>query len=320
MAYRLIYSEFWTDPKVMEEMTPEDRYFYLYLLTNGSTTHCGIYLITKKQMAFELGYSIEAVNSLMDRFENHHGLIIYNPETRELALKNWGKYNLNRGGKPVIDCLSSELSKIKDKTLINYVLKNISNDAIKNLYRSFCDSPTNREGDVERQGDNTNTDTNTNTYTYTERDTERYINLNTTMESKGNSKEFRSKSTVAESNSEIKSDNDIHSLSISLLQEYEKLTGQMGFFNLASIKAAIKTHGYDNVKKAMDTALTKGKLNLAYVNGILKTWAAEGYPSGGDNNGTRSHSKSDNKFKGLKLHKPRTLTEEERRKIGEEIL
>ena len=218
MAYRLIYSEFWTDPKVMEEMTPEDRYFYLYLLTNRSTTYCGIYLITKKQMAFELGYSIEAVNSLIDRFVNHHGLIVYNPETRELAIKNWGKYNLKREGKLLIDCLSSELSKIKDKTLINYVLENISNDTIKNLYGSFCDSPTNRGGDVERQGDNTNTYT--NTYTNTERD----IDLNKSTEGHRNAKGFRNKGSAEESDREVKSDNDIHSLSISLLQEHEKLT------------------------------------------------------------------------------------------------
>lgn len=49
-------------------------------------------------MAFDLGYSMESVNSLLDRFENHHKLVKYNPETRELAIINWGKYNLNRGG------------------------------------------------------------------------------------------------------------------------------------------------------------------------------------------------------------------------------
>ncbi|WP_203527955.1 hypothetical protein [Clostridium thermarum] len=64
----------------------------MYLLTNPATTSCGIYIITIKRMAFELGYTIEAVNCLMDRFINNHQLIRYNPDTRELALKNWGKY------------------------------------------------------------------------------------------------------------------------------------------------------------------------------------------------------------------------------------
>ena len=57
--YRMVRTEFWKNPIVMEEMSPEDRYFYLYLLTNPQTTQIGIYRITKKQMAFDLGYSIE---------------------------------------------------------------------------------------------------------------------------------------------------------------------------------------------------------------------------------------------------------------------
>ena len=96
--YRMVRTEFWKNPIVSEEMTPEDKYFYLYLLTNPNTTQIGIYRITKKQMAFDLGYSIESVHALMERFTRHHKLIRYNPETRELAIKNWGKDNLHKGG------------------------------------------------------------------------------------------------------------------------------------------------------------------------------------------------------------------------------
>lgn len=47
---------------VLEEMTPEDKLFYIYLLTNSNTTQIGIYKMTKKEMAFDLGYSIETVH------------------------------------------------------------------------------------------------------------------------------------------------------------------------------------------------------------------------------------------------------------------
>lgn len=89
--YRIVRTDFWLNPIVSEEMTPEERYFYLYLLTNHHTTQCGIYQITKKQIAFDMGYSIEDVHSLMTRFIEHHDLIQYNPVTRELAIKNWWK-------------------------------------------------------------------------------------------------------------------------------------------------------------------------------------------------------------------------------------
>ncbi len=135
--FRQVYTEFWKDPKVQEEFTPEDRYFYLYLLTNPRTTQIGIYQITKKQIAFELGYSTESINALIDRFENHHKLIKYNIETREIAIKNWGRYNFNKAGKPVEDCVRSELSRVKDNDLIEYTKPNIDNSKIINIYDKY---------------------------------------------------------------------------------------------------------------------------------------------------------------------------------------
>ncbi|MFB4471740.1 DNA replication protein DnaD [Oceanobacillus caeni] len=140
--FRMVHTEFWDDPKVVEEMTPEDKLFFLYLLTNGNTTQIGIYQITKKQMAFDIGYSLETINSLLDRLINHHKLIKYNPETREIAIKNWGKYNLNRGGKPMLDCVKSELTEVKDRELISYVGENVQHSDIKNLYVTSDDTST----------------------------------------------------------------------------------------------------------------------------------------------------------------------------------
>ncbi|MCO7125148.1 hypothetical protein NIE88_05090 [Sporolactobacillus shoreicorticis] len=113
--FRQIHVNFWSDPKVIEEMTPEDRYFYLYLLTNPLTAQIGVYQITKKQMAFDLGYSLETVNSLINRFEMHHRLI---------------KYNLNKTGKSVLDCIDKELASVKDKSLLTLIVEHIPNDTI----------------------------------------------------------------------------------------------------------------------------------------------------------------------------------------------
>nr|WP_088327713.1 conserved phage C-terminal domain-containing protein [Bacillus cereus] len=130
--YRHVRTTFWSDPKVTEEMTPEDRYFYLYLMTNEHTTQIGVYTITRKQMAFELGYSIESAKALLDRFTKHHELIVYNEETRELCILNWGKYNLIKGGKPVEDCIQKELKTIKDLSLVKLVLDRTKNEALVN--------------------------------------------------------------------------------------------------------------------------------------------------------------------------------------------
>lgn len=347
MAYRLIYSEFWTDPKVMEELTPEDRYFYLFLLTNPATTSCGIYMITKKQIAFQLGYSTESVNSLMDRFEKQHKLIIYNTETRELAIRNWGKYNLSRGGKPVLDCISSELSKVKDKNLINYVRNNISNQAMSDLYLYYYDKDAYRERAVIGSGDNTDTDTytdtdtntskNTNTSTSTSKDTNTSTSKDRNTRTDANARTYTNAGTDTNIVTDIPKNEaideisiteentgkeEVHNHSLSLIMEYEKLTGQIGILNVAAVKLAVLQHGKDNVKKAINKALEKGKLNMSYVNGILRTWAKEGYPKEGEENAKRDPCKSDGtgKFTGIKPPEPRTLTEDEGKSIEEELL
>ncbi|MGM0904879.1 MAG: hypothetical protein ACQEXB_28015 [Bacillota bacterium] len=131
--YQKVPTAFWENSIVMEEMTPEDKYFYLYLLTNPHMTRIRIFRITKKQMAFDLGYSIETVYLLMNRFAQHHKLIRYNPTTRELAIKNWGEYYLLKGGKQII----SELKEVEDLTLIHYVAKSFHKQEIRNLYDSY---------------------------------------------------------------------------------------------------------------------------------------------------------------------------------------
>ncbi|PDY47664.1 replication protein [Bacillus pseudomycoides] len=136
-VYRPVQVSFWQDAKVIEEMTPEDKLFNLYLLTNPCTTQIGVYQITKKQMAFDLGYSMESINALLDRFENHHKLVKYNPKTRELAIINWGKYNLNRGGKPIEDCVRKELDGVTDISLISLVTPKVKNDKIRAIFEDF---------------------------------------------------------------------------------------------------------------------------------------------------------------------------------------
>lgn len=121
--FRKIYTQFWRVDKVLEEYTPECKIFMVYILSNPNTTQIGIYKITKKQIAFELGYSVETVNTLMDIFINKHKTIKYNEETREMAIKNWEKYNLDRTGKPMMYCINKELKEVNDVGMLNYMKK-----------------------------------------------------------------------------------------------------------------------------------------------------------------------------------------------------
>ena len=54
--YRNVRIGFWTDTKIVDDFTPEDKYFYLYLFTNPHTNLCGCYELSFKQASVELGY------------------------------------------------------------------------------------------------------------------------------------------------------------------------------------------------------------------------------------------------------------------------
>lgn len=150
---RVIDVDFWKDDMVAERFSAEDRYFFLYLLTNPNSKQCGIYHLPLRVIAFEMGHSKESVESIIERFEHRFKNIIYNKETQEIAILNFLKHSIIKGGKPVEDCIRKELEKVKDRSLIlavykhmlNYMNENIEKNeksmykGIKNILLSFID-------------------------------------------------------------------------------------------------------------------------------------------------------------------------------------
>ena len=123
--YRTISVNFWTDSKVDDEFTPEEKYFYLYLLTNPHTNICGCYEIGTKQMERETGYNTDTIKRLIDRMERTHGVIRYSPETKEILIVNWGRYNWSRSEK-VKRAVLEVASHIKSGAFRAYVIDTVS--------------------------------------------------------------------------------------------------------------------------------------------------------------------------------------------------
>ncbi len=139
---RVVDIDFWNDEKVMDMFTPEDKLFFLYLLTNPHTTQLGIYAINPKHISFELGYTVESVNVLLDRFENKYDVIKYSYDTKEIAVKNFLKHSIIKGGAPVRDCLVRELRAVKNKELIDFVFSHIKqqehvNETVKGIITEY---------------------------------------------------------------------------------------------------------------------------------------------------------------------------------------
>ena len=116
-TYRTVHISFWTDPKVDDDFTPEDKYFYLYLLTNPHTNICGCYEISMKQMVRETGYNEDTVKRLLNRMEYTHNVIQYDSSTKEVFIPRWGKYNwfnskdTMSGVAKVVSCIKSLITE-----------------------------------------------------------------------------------------------------------------------------------------------------------------------------------------------------------------
>ena len=116
--FRKVHTSFWSDSFV-SDLNLEQKLFYIYLLTNEKTKQCGIYEITKKHICFDLGYSMDRVSILLGYFIKT-GKIRYNEETKEIAIKNWLKYN-NSSSSKVQTCIQKDFDKVKDRVLIEYI-------------------------------------------------------------------------------------------------------------------------------------------------------------------------------------------------------
>ncbi len=115
-----IQVKFWQDDFVLE-LKPEERYFYMYLITNTTSTACGIYKFNHKLAVLETGLSAEAINEHLNTFESL-GKIIISKSKKEIMLVNWLKHNCKMN-KKTIKIINSELKEVKDKELLSRFLE-----------------------------------------------------------------------------------------------------------------------------------------------------------------------------------------------------
>ena len=116
--YRQLHTTFWNDSLILD-LTPEQKYFYIYLLTNPNTTQCGIYEISIKQISYHTGYNKDTVLNLLELFVELKK-IVYSKETNELLLLNFLKFNASESPS-IKKCIEKDLKAVKNKDLIQYI-------------------------------------------------------------------------------------------------------------------------------------------------------------------------------------------------------
>ena len=125
--YRQLHTDFWNDGFVLD-LTPEEKFFYIYLMTNSNTTQCGIYELPKRIIETQTGYNRETVDKLLLRFQEYKK-IFYLDETKEIMILNWIKYN-KPNNLNAVKCVNRELKNVKNKEFVSLFYKQCLNEEL----------------------------------------------------------------------------------------------------------------------------------------------------------------------------------------------
>ena len=241
-VYRHIHIDYWQDGFILD-LTPEEKYFYIYLMTNSKTSQCGIYELPKRIIETETGYNRETVDKLLNRFVEYKK-IKYCKETGEIFLINWLKHNKISSPK-VKKCVYTELKKIKSIDMIN-------------LFLNEC-----------------------NKYGYTLDESEIKINMgmdrvsipilkveNNFEHGYGEKEKQKEKQKEEE---KYKEKEVTHSVG-RFKKIYEENIGLINGIVAEWLMEISETIDYDLFKRAIEIATDRGKCNKGYVSGIIKQW------------------------------------------------
>lgn len=137
MANRFIESNMWNDSKFADDFTPEDKYFWLMLLTTRYGNLAGCFEFSIKQMSKDSGYNVETIEKLIGRFIKEHKMIDYDYETKEILILNWHKYNWTKSPKFEVS-LKKYANEIKNEKFRKHIIssyKDYTSDTVSIPYR-----------------------------------------------------------------------------------------------------------------------------------------------------------------------------------------
>lgn len=135
---------YWQDEFILE-LTPEQKFFYLYLMSNSKVNTLGAYVFPMTMSTLELGYNRETVKKLLDHFVDA-GKIMYDETTNEVFLLNWPKRNWNKRT-ATLRALKKDVDALKSPVL---------REKISAMLSAFCGGEDAIDDTEEQKGTNGN--------------------------------------------------------------------------------------------------------------------------------------------------------------------
>ena len=102
---RSVSTAFWSDPFI-EDLTPNQKLLFLYLITNEKTNMLGIYEASIKKISFETGIENTNVKKDLEEFEKLEKVKYINNYVILINFMKHQNFNTNMK-KSAIDCYNS---------------------------------------------------------------------------------------------------------------------------------------------------------------------------------------------------------------------
>lgn len=238
-VYRSVQVNFWQDEFVLD-LTPEERYFYMYLLTCSKTRQCGIYPLPLRLVEMETGYNRETVEKFLQRFIAY-GKILFDAKTKELYILNWLRYN------PITNtniekCVLRELKTVKNKEFVHMFLQRCLKEELNiPLLLEHFGMPVEASDMIPQ--------------------------------------EVVQECEVNEVEEEIEVDVEVEEVNpgSSVYTFYEQNFGSLSSYAAKELSEWITDLSEELVLNALQIAYENNKRTLAYVKGILRDWHRKGY-------------------------------------------
>jgi hypothetical protein len=127
---RYISTSFWDDPWI-RKLTRDDRYLYLYFLTNPLTNIAGVYQIGIDRIAFDTGFAEKEASDIIKRFEEAGKAYYYHEEFMILPTwpkhQKWEKHSkINAGIKACLEKLDPDLISFLKSIGYRYPMDSLS--------------------------------------------------------------------------------------------------------------------------------------------------------------------------------------------------
>ena len=111
---RYIDTNFWNDTWI-EQLTREEKYFFLYLITNEQTSIAGVYEISARRMSFETDFNKVEITQMLKKMESKvryiNGWIVLRNGVKS---QNYRNDKIKRGIKAILEQCPIELLEYID--------------------------------------------------------------------------------------------------------------------------------------------------------------------------------------------------------------